>query len=88
MTKFLAVCRATSIVALLGAIGGALGGLVVAGGLVAAALGVGVAVAIPGWEPSILVYPIVAAAVAAVRLRVVSARAAQRALPSGNEGNS
>lgn len=147
MTKLLAVLRATSIVALLGAIGGALGGLVVAGGLVAtalvrrwtgldlvvtdtigltavsagfgaaygvvlgpalgwlfmravplwraigetafaAALGVGVAVAIPGWGPSILVYPIVAAAVAAVRLRLVSDHVAQRALPSGNEGNS
>lgn len=38
MTKFLAVLRATSIVALLGAIGGALGGVVVAVGLVAASL--------------------------------------------------
>jgi hypothetical protein len=146
MTNVLGVLRATSIVALLGAAGGALGGVVVAAGLIAtslvrrwlgadivvadtifltaisagfgaaygvvlgpalgwlfmrsvplwraigetafaAALGVGVALAIPGWGLAVLVYPMIGATLAAVRLRLMSDRAAPRALPTGDFSN-
>jgi len=147
VSKFLSILRATCIVALLGAIGGALGGVVIVAGLVAAplvrrwtgadvvvgntlgltalsagfgavygmvlgpalgwlfmravplwraigetafaaALGVGVALAISGWGMAVLIYPMVGATLAAVRLRLVSDRIERRALQSGNMGNS
>lgn len=146
MSKILPILRATSIVALLGAMGGALGGVVVAGGLIAtslvrrsigvdlvvgdilgltavsagfgavygmvlgpalgwlfmravplwraigetafaAALGVGAAMAISGWGMAILVYPMIGATLAAVRLRLVSDRVERQALQSGDVGN-